>query len=94
MKELKFELVPMKDVPEPPASLSRGRWSPIWVAIKKLGFEQAQALRVPVADAKELNYARAQIREMAKRDGLRLLSSRNQDSTVAFFWAIKPGKNS
>ena len=89
MTGLKFEVVAMKDVPDPPVGSRTSKYWDLYLEIKKLGLAQAQALRVEVKGRKELNYLRTQISALARKDGRRLLTSRNQASTVGFFWLIK-----
>jgi hypothetical protein len=93
MKELKYDVVKMEQVPDPPMGSRSCQFDSAWADIKKLGYAQKEALRVAALDKKRLTYMRSALQTIAKREGLRVLSSRNQESTVAFFWAIKPGKD-
>lgn len=93
MKELKLDVIPMKDVPDPPLGFRGSKFDGLYAEIKKLGYAEKDAVRVSGLDRKRMIYMRARLQAMAKREGLRMLSSRNQDSTVAFFWAIKQKKD-
>ena len=90
MKELKFDVVAMKDVPDPPMSsrCGSGRYAILYRTVKDLGLGEKSAVRVPCTGAKEMTYMKSQLRKMAKGDGLRLLSSRDAESTIAFVWFI------
>lgn len=93
MKELKFDVILMKDVPDPPLGFRGSQFDSLYAEIKRLGYVEKDAVRVPGLDKKRMTYMRSQLQAMAKREGLRMLSSRNQDSTVAFFWVIKQKKD-
>lgn len=63
----------------------------MYAKIRALGTDQKEALRIPVKGAKDLSNWRTQLRAYAKRDGRRLLTSRNQESTVLWAWTVKEG---
>jgi hypothetical protein len=81
----------MKDVPVPPRTAGRASmYAPIFEEIRKLGFDQHEALRIAVASRKHFDAARTALRKAAAREKLLLCTSRNQDSTVLFAWLVKP----
>lgn len=84
------KVVTMDEVPEPPAvGLRNGRRSAIYAKIRSLGTDQKRALRIECKDKKDLSNTRTQLQQMAIRDGRRLLTSRNQESTVLWAWTVK-----
>jgi hypothetical protein len=92
-KIVSFEIVSMERVPDPPVTdYSGGRYAPVWEAIKKAGRGETHAVRVACAGKKDLSYMRTQLRVKAKRAGMVLLSSRNAENTLAWFW-LAPGDN-
>jgi hypothetical protein len=94
VKTIEFAVVAMKDVPEPPR-LGRAASSPyvsVYTAMRRAGFNEANAVRVPMRDQKHLNYVRGQLRNMAKRDKLLLCSSRTEDCKLLYVWLVNPTK--
>jgi hypothetical protein len=81
-----WDLVAMDEVPEPPTGArgTESRYAPLYIALRKM--PSGHSLRVPFADKKEMSYAKTQLGGFAKKDGLRLLSSRNEENTLAWFW--------
>lgn len=47
-------------------------------------------MKVGLSNEKQFLAARTVLRKLAERDGWRCVSSRNADSTEAYFWLIKP----
>ena len=89
VKTEKYEVVPMDKVPNPPASLRRGRRREKYLQIRALGLDGSKALRIPCASKKNLCNTRTQLQEMARRDGRVLLTGRNGESTVLWAWMVR-----
>ena len=88
----KYEAVSMDAVPQPPVS-THGRCGIIYAQVRALGTKQDKALRIPVKNAQDLGYVKMRLGKLAQEDGRRLLTSRNESSTVLFAWTVgKDGK--
>lgn len=91
--EADWDIVGMVSVPQPPASRRDGKYLALYVAIEALPPDESLAIKVPCSGPKQLNYMRTQLRVKAKLRGRKVLSSRNEDSTLAWFWlAPKEGE--
>ncbi len=67
-----------------------GEVVPLYLAIRQLPAGESHAIRVQVPEGrKRLSYIKQQLRKRAKRDGIMILSSRNAESTLAWFWWMK-----
>lgn len=84
----KYEVVPISEVPEPPPARN-GRRALIYAQVKALGTDGRQALRIPVKNGNDLANTRAQLGQMARRDGRMLCTSRSKDSTVLWAWTVR-----
>lgn len=89
MSQLKFEVVSMEKVPDPPVCRGGGRYADLYDALRKLGLGEKSAVKVGCRDAKHLAAMRASLRKKAEADGKMLCSSRNVENTEAYFWLAK-----
>lgn len=87
--EPQLETVTMDQVPDPPLSGRTGVWGRIYQKIRALGLAERAAVKVCFTGHKEFVAARGRLRKLSERDGLRLCSSRNADSTEGYFWQVK-----
>lgn len=79
-----WDVVSMDDVPSPPPGGRGGRYALLFDAM--LSLPSGHSVRVACSGVKELTYMRNNLKTQAKRDGKRLLSSRNAQNTLAWFW--------
>lgn len=86
-----YEIVQMDQVPDPPVTRKSSHGAEIYQAIRALGLGERDAAKVKCRDHKHFFYLRAQLRKFAEMDGKMLCSSRNGDSTEAYFWLVKKG---
>lgn len=92
--EIAWIVVRVADVPAAPRNTrGGGRYLPLYKALKALPAGQAVKLEfTPHRHGKErgLDSCRRQLRVNARKDGLALMSSRNAEGTLGWFWLEKP----
>lgn len=86
----KYEVVAMDDVPNPPVQ-THGRCGVMYAQVRALDVKSERALKIPVKNSADLNYVRGRLQKLAGQDGRRLLTSRNETSTVLWAWTVEKG---
>jgi hypothetical protein len=82
-----FEVVPMGKVPAPPVKFNASKYESLWKAISSLPPGEGEAVKYKCPDyVSQFSYVRLKMKKRAEAAGRRLLSSRNADSTVGYFW--------
>lgn len=89
-KSLDVRVIAMEDVPPPPIANTWGKWNDLYRRVRALGMAERQAVKASFEGQKQFTQARWRLRKLAKDEGLRMLSSHNEDFTVGYFWLQKP----
>lgn len=83
---MKFDLIPMAEVPAPPMKFASRKYAELYAALEKLPKGDTHALKLQVSGQKELKSIRAAALKNMKRRGRRVLSSRNAAYTELYLW--------
>lgn len=79
-----WNVVSMEEVEDPPSYRTPGKYRALYEALVTL--PEGKVAKVCFEGDKTVQYAKTHLKIYAKRDGLRLLSSRTADNKTGWFW--------